>query len=581
MTPRQKEVERPMSDTFSSRRGGQRVALGFVLALVLVPTAVVQGDNESRGQSARARDAAKGRGSAQMDVLVRFRRTPGTLERSLVKGLGGKERRLLSASRKWLSLRIPAHRIAALADHGAVEYVGIDEPVMTAMDVAREAANEPVAPAPESAFKGAGVTIAVVDSGVALHPDIQTMTAVVDVVAHSTPHAAPPAESIDPNGHGTHVAGIMVGNGSHSQGRMAGVAPEATLISVRVLDGLGRGLTSDVLAGLQWILEHKAEYGIRVVNVSLGHPVYEPAAVDALVESVDALWDAGVVVVCSAGNRGRSGHVTVTSPCNSRKVITVGATNDRHTPGISDDKIASYSSRGPTAFDLVAKPDLVAPGNGIVSLRSEGSRMDVLLPERRVAADSAYPEVVEYFEMSGTSMASPIVAATAALMIQQEPSLNPGTVKARLMMSARKAAFGDPMTSGAGYLDILGALQARWIAADAPSPLALVDVETGTIEFENPAVLWGNAEFSLRALWANSVVWSDPTAYLQPTLQTSGAMWPAGAANAAQAELWPNAEVWPEAEMWPDSPAWTPAVTAPEETGPVLTEALSAGFRDP
>jgi serine protease AprX len=448
------------------------------------------------------------------------------------------------------------------------------------MDIAREAANEPVAPAPETALKGAGVTIAVVDSGVALHPDVQTLTAVVDAVGQSMPFAAPPATSIDPYGHGTHVAGIMVGNGSQSEGRLAGVAPQASLVSVRVLDELGRGLASDMLAGLQWVQDHKTEYGIRVVNLSLGHPVVESASVDPLVEAVEALWDGGLVVVCSAGNRGRDGHVTITSPCNSRKVITVGATNHRGTGPIDDDNIATYSSRGPTGFDLVAKPDLVAPGNRIVSLRSAGSLMDMLLPDRRVAADPANPALQEYFEMSGTSMASPVVAATAALMLEQDPSLNPGSVKARLMMSARKAKFGDPLVSGAGYLDILGALRATWFAADAPSPLALPDVNEGVMTFENTAVLWGDDAFSLRVLWADSVGWSDPDAYLQPLLQTKGEMWPPGGNGESTGEVWPNSEVWPESEVWPDCAPWTPAVTAPEQTGPVVTEALASGFRD-
>ena len=568
-----------MSDT-SSRRWRHGAAWAFVCALLLAPTAEIKGDNREK-RSTRARDAASRKGgSAKLDLLVRFRLAPGASERSLVQALGGQQRRRMSASSRWLSVRLPAHRLAALADNDSVDYVGLDEPVMTDMDVARYASNVPMAPAVESALKGAGVTIAVVDSGVALHADIQTLTAVVDVVGHSNPQAAPPEDSVDPYGHGTHVAGIMVGNGSHSGGRMAGVAPEASLVSVRVLDDLGRGMTSDVLAGLQWILDHKTEYGIRVVNMSLGHPVFEPAGVDPLVEAVDALWDAGVVVVCSAGNRGRSGFVTISSPCNSQKVITVGATNDHQTAPIKDDKVATYSSRGPTAFDLVAKPDLVAPGNRIVSLRSEGSRLDTLLPERRVAADPAQPEVEEYFEMSGTSMASPMVAATAALMLEKNPSLNPGSVKARLMMSARKAKFGNPLISGAGSLDILAALRATSTVADAPSPRAVVDVEAGRISFENTAVLWANPVFSLRTLWANSVHWADPTAYLQPLLQTKGDVWPPGL-NAGQGELWPDSEMWPEGEMWPDSTAWVPALLAPEETGPVATQALSAGFQDP
>jgi serine protease AprX len=569
-----------MSETSGGRRWRQWAVWGLGLAL-LAPTAAIKGDNWGHGRSARARNVAQGKGPTGMDILVRFRQMPGAAARSLVQGLGGKERRKLSASSRWLSLRVPANRVAALADHYSVDSVVIDEPVMTSMDIAREAANEPVEPAPESALKGAGVTIAMVDSGVALHPDIQTLTAVVDAVGQPTPFAAPPQTTVDPYGHGTHVAGIMVGSGSHSDGRLAGVAPQASLISVRVLDGLGRGLASDVLAGLQWVGDHKTEYGIRVVNLSLGHAVVESASVDPLVEAVDALWDAGVVVVCSAGNRGRSGHVTITSPCNSRKVITVGATNHRGTGPIDDDKVATYSSRGPTTFDLVAKPDLVAPGNRIVSLRSAGSLMDTLLPDRRVAADPANPTLQEYFEMSGTSMASPIVAATAALMIEQDPSLNPGSVKARLMMSARKARFGDPLVSGAGYLDMLGALRATWFAADAPSPRALPEVNEGSITFENTSTLWGDDAFSLRALWADSVSWSDPNAYLQPLLQTDGEIWPTGVSGESMGEVWPNSEVWPESEVWPDSPAWTPAVTEPQEFGPVMTEALSTGFRDP
>ena len=571
-----------MSDTSRWRWLHRGAVCGLSFALLLT-SGVTQGNNgngNGNGRSARARQVAAGKGTAKLNILVRFRQTPVESDLATVRAMGGLDGRPLNSSGRWRAFRLPAHRMASLADNVAVDYVGIDEPVMTLMDVAREASNEAMAPEPESALKGAGVTIAVVDSGVALHPDIQTLTTVVDAVGGATPHAAPPDQSIDPHGHGTHVAGIMVGTGSHSNGRMAGVAPEASLVSVRVLDEVGRGLTSDVLAGLQWVLDHKDEYAIRVVNISLGHPVFEPAADDPLVEAVDALWDAGVVVVCSAGNRGRSGFVTITSPCNSAKVITVGATNDNDTPVNYDDKIATYSSRGPTAFDLVAKPDIVAPGNRIVSLRSPGSRMDTLLPERRVAADPSQPEIQEYYEMSGTSMASPMVAATAALMLQQDPSLNPGSVKARLMMSARKPRFGNPLLSGAGSLNILDALRAGWTTAVAQSPRAMVEVADGEIAFENTSLLWGDEAFTLRVLWGGSVAWADPDAYHTPLLVTRGEMWPPGQ-NGGNGEMWPETEVWPEGEMWPDTPAWMPAVTTPETAGPVLTEALSAGFQDP
>jgi serine protease AprX len=566
-----------MTRTSNLLRWSRGAAWALVLTFAATPTAVIRGDNPEPGRrSARAREKARGRGNSPIDVLVRFNRAPESAEQALVQGLGGQVRRHLRPASRWMSLRLPAHRVAALADSDQVDYVGIDEPVMTAMDVAREASNPPVMPDPETGLSGAGVGIAVVDSGVALHPDIQTLTTVVDLVAHPVANPRPAEESIDPNGHGTHVAGIMVGNGSRSGGRVAGIAPQASLVSVRVLDDIGRGATSDVLAGLQWILDNKTEYGIRVVNLSLGHPVFEPAGVDPLVEAVDALWDAGVVVVCSAGNRGRDGFLTITSPCNSRKVITVGAANDKRTVPITDDKIATYSSRGPTTFDLIAKPDLVAPGNRIVSLRSPGSHFDNLLPGRRVAADPQQPQVVEYFEMSGTSMASPIVAGAAALMLEQDPALNPASVKARLMMSARKAAFGDPMITGAGYLDILGALRGTWVAASALSPLAVTDVENGRIGFQNTSVLWGDDVFSLKTLWAESVYWTNPDDYLAATMWTNGEKWP----TENQGELWPNGEVWPEGELWPDSPLWSPPLMEPEQSGPVPTEAQSAGFRD-
>jgi serine protease AprX len=553
------------------RRGA---ILGLGIAL-LASTTETKGDTPARLRSARAREVAAGKGSAKVNVLVRFRQTPGAAERALVQTLGGQERRKLKASARWASVRLPANRVAMLADHAAVDHVAIDEPVGNAMDIARKAAYLPVAPAPESLLKGAGITIAVVDSGIALHPDIPTLTAVVDVVGQPAPYAAPPETSVDPFGHGTHVAGIIAGNGGQSGGLHAGVAPEASLISVRVLGNTGTGLASDVLAGLQWIADHHTEYGIRVANLSLGHPIYEPASVDPLVQAVDELWDAGVVVVCSAGNRGRDGFVTITSPCNSRKAITVGATNDRRTTWGWDDRVATYSSRGPTTFDLVAKPDLVAPGNKLVSLRSQGSIHDTMLPGRR----KGNPGNEKYFEMSGTSMASPMVAGTVALMLEQDPTLNPGTVKARLMMSARKARFGNPLLAGAGRLDILAALGATWYAADAPSPAAVADPVSGAVFVENTAVLWGNDAFSLRVLWGDSVAWADPYAYFDPMLETMGEVWPTGAYQ-AQGEVWPNGEVWPESEVWPDSPAWVPALTSPSENGPVPTEALSVGFCD-
>jgi serine protease AprX len=587
------------------RRQWRHVAWGLALVLGSVASASVNADQQGQqgqqghqGQqgklSSRARDEASRKGSAKMDVIVRFRRAPGAAENMLVQVFGGKERHHLRNSSRWMALRLPASVVARLADHPNVEFVAADPPVSAAMDVARIAAGAPPPAVPESGFTGAGVTVAVVDSGVALHPEIQTLVAAVDFVNVVPPLGLPPnpntnpLASVDPMGHGTHVAGIIAGNGSHSTGgKLAGVAPLASLVSVRVLDGTGHGQASDVLAGLQWILAHKAEFGIGVVNISLGHPVYETIDTDPLVQAVDSLWDAGIVVVCSAGNAGRSGLVTITSPCNSRKVITVGALNDRRTPITTDDIMATYSSKGPTAIDLIAKPDLVAPGNRIVSTRSAGSYLDTLFPERRVAADILQPDVFEHIEMSGTSMAAPIVAGTAALMLEQDPTLNPATVKARLMLSARKPPFGSPFITGAGVLDILGALRATGTVANAPSPRVMPDAATGLVAFENTAVLWGSDQFSLMALWSG-VVWSDPTQYLQPIVWALGELIPNGLLIPA-GELLPNGELLPDSELVPDAMAvaWTdtilwaaPVLNPDPATVPTILP-LSIGVRDP
>ena len=549
--------------------GWRPVVASLILALAsAAPSSATPGHRSHGKLSAKARDEAKAKGTAKIDVIVRFRHSPGASERALVAASGGQVRRQHRS--RWMTLRIPGNAVPALSNNPNVEFVAIDAPLAASMEVSRGTAGVPTPAMPESALKGAGVTIAIVDSGVAPHPEIQTLVASVDFVGAYDPNFAP-GGSVDPNGHGTHVAGIMVGNGSHSDdGRLAGVAPEASLVSVRVLDGMGRGNSSDMLAALQWVLEHKDQYGIRVLNLSLGHPVYESADVDPLVQAVDELWDAGVVVVCAAGNSGRDGHGTVSSPCNSRKVITVGALNDRRTADLTDDTVTTYSSRGPTRLDLIAKPDLIAPGNRIVSLRSAGSHLDTLYPASRVAGDSSQPDVFEHFELSGTSMASPFVSGAAALMLQQEPSLNPATVKARLMLSARKAAVGDPFATGAGLLDIEGALRATGAVAVAPSSLVQPDANGG-LTVENTAVLWSNAAFSLQTLWGTAVLWSDAAAD-QSQLTTYAVLWPD---TDALATLWPESTTSAEATLWPESTLWSEAVLWPDEDQALAC--LSAG----
>jgi serine protease AprX len=570
--------------------------LALVLGVIFVmgTTAPASARNSGRGgrRPAKLSEAAHARsksmsGGAGLDVIVRFKRAPGTSERSLVSRFGGRAGR--GHRSRWMSARVPASAVDKLAEDSNVEFVALDAPISVfGMEASRIAAGLPEPFQPESEFKGAGVTIAQMDTGVARRSELPGLVASVDLVGTYDSSFAPTG-SVDPHGHGTHVAGIMVGNGMRSEdGRLAGIAPQASLVSIRVLNGQGQGSTSGMLAGLQWVLEHKDAFGIRVLNLSLGHPVYEPPDDDPLVQAVEELWDAGIVVVCSAGNAGRDGHGTISSPCNSRKVITVGALNDRKSDGFEDDTVATYSSRGPTRFNLVAKPDLLAPGNKIWSTRSNGSTLDLQFPLSRIAGDLTRPWEVSYFELSGTSMAAPMVAGAAALLLEKDPSLNPATVKARLLLSARKAAVGDPFATGAGALDVVAALNATGAVADALSPLAFVEsvdsedlspeTASGRMRFENTGVLWANPAFSLSLLWGSSVLWSDETGMEAALLLSYGVLLPEATANAV---LWPNAILWPNGTLWPESTLWSEAVLWPDSEFAFSVGALGAPVCDP
>ena len=472
-------------------------------------------------------------------VIVRFTRRTTALDKLALSALGATSVRDLKIVPA-VVVEIPAYQVPALAEMNKVAWVGEDAVVAPSLDVAREAAGLPGPGAPALAQTGAGITVAVLDSGIAPHPDLAgRIAASVDMLAGGV--SVPPS---DPYGHGTHVAGIVAGSGATSGGRYRGIAPGARVVSVRVLDASGSGRTSDVIAGLQWVRQNRNVYGIRVAVLSLGHPVQEPAGVDPLVSAVEALESAGVVVVCSAGNYGRNGNFTVTSPGTSPSAVTVGSLTDWNTYTGGDDLVSTFSSRGPTLFDHLAKPDVLAPGNRVVSLRVPGSTLDTLHPELRVDEGSdRHPDPVavgqragivdltrgeaqvappvDYFELSGTSMAAPMVAGTAALMLEAGPGLTPDTVKARLMQSAGKAPGSDPYARGAGRLDVVAALAATGTAANARSPEVLRGTDSGTLTVAAPGGTWGNAQrwtvsglfgdavWNDTSLWGDTALWGD------------------------------------------------------------------------
>ncbi len=304
-----------------------------------------------------------------------------------------------------------------------------------------------------SRLKGLGIGVAVVDSGVNWQTDLYSIAGQNRVVANVGFHNGYNATTFDAYSHGTHVAGIVGGNGRNSNGAYIGVAPQASIINVKVSDDLnqGSGTALSVVQGLQWILQNKATYNIRVVNLSLNSAVAESYHTSAIDAAVEVLWFNGIVVVTSAGNSGKGADYP---PANDPFVITVGSVDDKGTNSIADDAVSVFSTYGNTGAGY-KKPDLVAPGRNIISLLgNSGQGLPAAHPGNIVTYNGA-----QYFKMSGTSMAAPMVSGAVALLLQDEPNLTPDQVKYRLMATANKSWSGySSAKAGAGYLDIAAAV---------------------------------------------------------------------------------------------------------------------------
>ncbi len=277
---------------------------------------------------------------------------------------------------------------------------------------------------------GKGVTVCVIDTGIAQHPDIKDrIVGFQDMVNGKT-------EAYDDQGHGSHCAGIVAGSGKSSDGKFKGVAPEASLVGVKVLDANGSGTFSNVIKGIQWAVENKEKFSIDVISMSLGGPASKSYKDDPVSQAVEAANAAGITTVVAAGNEGPRGG-TIGTPANAPSVVTVGALDDKGTLSRDDDGLAYFSSRGPTNVDKLTKPDVLAPGVNITSLSNKGNG---------------------YVSMSGTSMATPFTAGVAALMHQAKPSISPSQVKEVMMQNADKLppANGKPLDEnqqGKGVVD--------------------------------------------------------------------------------------------------------------------------------
>ena len=295
----------------------------------------------------------------------------------------------------------------------------------------------------EQGYKGKGVGIAVIDTGIYPHPDYK------DRIVGWKSWTDGKAEPNDPQGHGTHVAGDALGDGTLSDGKFQGPAPEAHLIGIAVLDKHGSGRLSDIIKGVQWAVSKRDELDIDIINMSLGGPVFDSYKNDPVALSVGKAVEAGIVAAVAGGNSGPKPS-TIGTPGNHPDAFTVGALNDKGTLTRADDDVAQFSSRGPTSVDGLVKPDILSPGVNITAANAPGSALD----------RAAVPHVGQgYITISGTSMATPIMAGIIATILSANPNLTPAQVKEIFMSTADPMANVDPNSQGSGVVDPQEALQ--------------------------------------------------------------------------------------------------------------------------
>ena len=281
-------------------------------------------------------------------------------------------------------------------------------------------------------LSGAGIGVALIDSGI--DPRHASLASRVVFTKDFTG-----GDGSDAYGHGTHVGALIAGQAGQTADTSdnQGVAPGARLINLRVLDAHGAGQASDVIAAIDWAIDNSAAYNIRVINLSLGAAVVQSYKDDPLCEAVERAVSAGIVVVAAAGNYGvtKDGNLIfggITSPGNDPAALTVGAVDMHGTAKRSDDTVAKYSSKGPTLYDLVLKPDLVAPGSRLVSAEAAGSYLATTYPERHVAGSGANA----YMALSGTSMAAGVTSGAVALLLEEKPRLSPQEIKLALQVTS-------------------------------------------------------------------------------------------------------------------------------------------------
>ncbi len=460
--------------------------------------------------------------------------------------------------------------IVSLSNQSNVVYISPDRPLIPLDVNANGAINAQFAA--QSNYTGAGIGVALIDSGVNNHVDLYTGILPLPRVVSNQSFLPGNSNTADQYGHGTHIAGLIAGDGLASTGPLftqtfKGVAPGAKIVNLRVLDANGAGTDSEVIAAINQAISMKSTYNIRVMNLSLGRAVFESYQQDPLCQAVEQAWKSGIVVVVAAGNDGRylptQGYGTITAPGNDPYVITVGAMKPMGTPSRTDDLIASYSSKGPTVIDHIVKPDIVAPGNLLISTETPNTTLYTTDTTNQIpyssymTLGSSSPSQY-YYTLSGTSMATGVVSGAVADLLQAQPRLTPDQVKARLMKTSYKtfpqsSSVYDPVsgntyvsqydvfTVGAGYLDLQAALQSTDIAnGSAMSPTAVYNSSTGMVTMSSgSSSVWGSS-----AAWSGPAVWGS-----SQFVATNSVMWGASGDNGSSV-MWGASALWGSSVMW-------------------------------
>jgi serine protease AprX len=531
----------------------QRTAFALALALsVVIAGPRAAGQNHPRGARApqakldRFLDKVEREGDPNGRVPVIVTTQNAGRVKAAIRQAGGvaqQDHSFIGA----FSAEVPIGQLRALASRADVAGISVDAPIHAHADNVGTLAGNMLLPTlglVASATGGKDVGVAVLDSGIVNHEQLPV------AAFYNFLNGGAKVAQFDDFGHGTHVAGMIRNKDDKSDARYRSIAGGARLVGMKVLGANGAGMTSTVIAALDFAIANRSALKIDVINLSLGHPIYEPAATDPLVRAVERAVASGIVVVVAAGNMGLNpqtgqvGYAGITSPANAPAALTVGALDTKNTITRADDEVAPFSSRGPTWYDAYAKPDVVAPGRRVVSFMAKNSYLYRTYPSWYVNAATR-----TYMTLSGTSMAAAVTTGVVADLIAESRAVNggrtptPNAIKAILQFTAIPVANADTLSQGAGAINPAGAL-ALGRSIDTGVPVSSWWLRSGV----TPSTTLSNGEvltWAQRVVWGDEIIWGTQIYSNQPAwgLQV----------------VWGNRAVWGDEIIWgttDDSIVW-------------------------